>query len=240
MSWPVTPARIQHRVESFVKGRYPFSAWRDWEKASTWAIAAGLEPDLSRARQQLADEITGDQHSLVLGSAFRVGIVSTDQIEQLVGLKQGRASLIPKLRFGQPRPICEYVFGTWESALDNSPHLQLVRVCREGKAWPLAAGLMVGGSTPLVMMQTTGLFESGDALRNIVFDPRIPVIAIIGARNWLDPDSKDTAKRFARPILEAWGIQYQVVDGSNDQPKLADFFRDCQQNNEPRIIVLAE
>ena len=34
--------------------------------------------------------------------------------------------------------------GTWESELEASQSLQLVRVCREGEAWPLAAGLLVG------------------------------------------------------------------------------------------------
>ena len=52
-------------------------------------------------------------------------------------------------------------------------------------------------------MQTTGLFESGDALRNTLFDLGLPLLAVIGARNWLVADSPDTAKRFAQPVLEA-------------------------------------
>ncbi len=56
--------------------------------------------------------------------------------------------------------------GPWEEAIEASPQVQLVRVCREGEAWTVAAGLALGGKRPLVMIQTTGLFESGDALRN--------------------------------------------------------------------------
>jgi len=94
--WPATPARIQHYVESFEEGRFPFIAWRDWEIAASWSIDAGLDPDLSRARRLLADEISGEQHPLVLGSAFRVDLVRTDQIERLAGLEERRQFLIPK------------------------------------------------------------------------------------------------------------------------------------------------
>ena len=130
--------------------------------------------------------------------------------------------------------------GEWESALDASPSFDLLRVCREGEAWPLAAGLIVGGKTPILMMQTTGLFESGDALRNIVFDLKLPIIAIIGARNWLNPHSRDTAKTFAEPILKAWNMQYQIVATSADKPKLADWLRHSLEAKKPGIVLLAE
>src|SRR4051794_27424747 len=75
--------------------------------------------------------------------------------------------------------------GPWEAALGSSQQLTLVRICREGEAWPSAAGLYLGGKTPLVLMQCTGLFESGDALRNVLFDLKVPIFAVIGVRNAL-------------------------------------------------------
>src|SRR5689334_8240126 len=74
--------------------------------------------------------------------------------------------------------------GPWEEALSAAPHLSLVRVCREGEAWVLAAGLHLGGQRPLVVMQCTGLFESGDALRNVLHDYQIPLFALIGYRSY--------------------------------------------------------
>ena len=130
--------------------------------------------------------------------------------------------------------------GLWESALEASHDFDLLRVCREGEAWPLAAGLIVGGKKPLLMIQTTGFFESGDALRNIVFDLKLPVIAIVGARNWLNPESTDTAKTFAEPILKAWGIDYEIVARQDDKPKLASSLRHCLAENTPGIVLLAE
>ena len=76
--------------------------------------------------------------------------------------------------------------GPWEQALDRPGTLELVRVCREGEAWAIAAGLHLAGMRPLVMIQNTGLFESGDAMRNVLFDLRLPLAAIVGYRSFLD------------------------------------------------------
>jgi sulfopyruvate decarboxylase TPP-binding subunit len=130
-------------------------------------------------------------------------------------------------------------FGPWESTLEAS-ELQLVRVCREGEAWPLAAGLHLGGARPVILMQTTGLFESGDALRNTLFDLGLPLLAVIGARNWLVEDSPDTAKQFAAPILKAWGVDYTVIESPEQASRLADHFRACQSAGQAGIAVLAE
>jgi len=129
--------------------------------------------------------------------------------------------------------------GKWEQDLESSP-LHLVRVCREGEAWPLAAGLQVAGAFPVVMMQTTGLFESGDALRNVLFDLRVPLFSIIGARNWLNDNSRDSAKRFAQPILDAWNLDYQLIAEPADKPGLATHYLACRQSAIPGVVVLAE
>ena len=130
--------------------------------------------------------------------------------------------------------------GQWEEALESSASFDLLRICREGEAWPLAAGLYLGGKSPLVMMQTTGLFESGDALRNVLFDLRIPLFALIGYRSYLVEDSPDTAKKFAEPILSAWGIPYELVIGPDDLPKLVDHYRACQVAGKPGVVLIAE
>ena len=130
--------------------------------------------------------------------------------------------------------------GRWEAALESSSAFDLLRVCREGEAWPLAAGLYLGGKSPLVMMQTTGLFESGDALRNVLFDLRIPLFALVGYRSYLVEDSPDTARRFAEPILDAWGLRYELINGPDDLPKLGELHRECQATSTPGVGLIAE
>lgn len=131
-------------------------------------------------------------------------------------------------------------FGLWENALEASSKLQLIRVCREGEAWPLAAGLHVGGKRPLIMMQTTGFFESGDAMRNILLDLRLPLFAVVGVRNWLIPESRDSAKRFAQPIADAWGLDPAWVTGEEDKPRLVEHYHQCREAGRAGLTFIAE
>ena len=129
--------------------------------------------------------------------------------------------------------------GPWEAALEASS-VRLVRVCREGEAWAIAAGLYLGGASPLVMIQNTGLFESGDALRNVLFDLRLPLYAIIGYRSYLVPDSPDTAKRFTEPVLQAWGLDHILLERPDSLAELAAHYRACQSAGRPGVALLAE
>jgi sulfopyruvate decarboxylase TPP-binding subunit len=130
--------------------------------------------------------------------------------------------------------------GPWEVALESSSHLTLVRVCREGEAWPLAAGLLLGGKSPLLIMQTTGLFESGDALRNVLFDLKLPIYSLVGVRNWLNASAKDTARQYTEPILRAWGLDCTRIAKPEDKPNFAEHFRRCRAASVPGMTLLAE
>ena len=132
------------------------------------------------------------------------------------------------------------VLGGWEAALSQSRELKLVRVCREGEAWTLAAGLHLGGRRPLVVIQNTGLFESGDALRNVLFDLCLPLYAIVGYRSYLVENSPDTARRFTEPVLKAWGLDYLLIDREGQAPELAEHYRACQAAGRPGVALLAE
>ena len=130
--------------------------------------------------------------------------------------------------------------GSWERALEACPGFQLIRVCREGEAWPLAGGLLVGGSLPLVLIQNTGFFESGDSMRNIVFDLGLPVFAVVGARNWQTEQSSDTARRFTLPVVKAWDVEFAFITCAAERGKLAEHFHQCRTANRAGILLLAE
>jgi hypothetical protein len=122
--WPATPSGIKNDVESFPEGDFPMIAWRDWEIVASWTVEAGLHPDLSRARRLLDDEISGEQNPFILGSAFRVGLVRTDQIKRLAGLEDRRRFLIPEQRPRQPYRITSLNQAVWViHALNQSGRL---------------------------------------------------------------------------------------------------------------------
>lgn len=131
------------------------------------------------------------------------------------------------------------VLGPWETALEQSS-IRLVRVCREGEAWVIAAGLHLGGARPVVMIQCTGLFESGDALRNVLFDLGLPIFAVIGYRSSLVPNSPDTARRYTEPMLDTWGIEHRLLQSDNDLPDLVAHFERTQAAQKPGAVLIAE
>ncbi|WP_254506503.1 thiamine pyrophosphate-binding protein [Anatilimnocola floriformis] len=149
-------------------------------------------------------------------------------------------AILTELGFTHVIWVPDTTLGPWEEALESSKKLQLVRVCREGEAWPLAAGLLLGGKMPLVVMQTTGLYESGDALRNVLYDLKLPVFALIGVRNALVPESTDSAKAFALLIVKAWQLNDVWITCEADKPKFAEHVRQCRADNTAGVIMLAE
>jgi len=150
------------------------------------------------------------------------------------------AEAISRLGYSHVVWVPDSVLGPWEKDLEAAASFRLLRVCREGEAWPLAAGLYLGGKRPLVMMQCTGLFESGDALRNVLFDLALPITAVVGYRSYLVADSPDTARKFARPILDAWEIDYRLVAAEDDKPQLTDHLAACLRAQRPGVVLLAE
>jgi sulfopyruvate decarboxylase subunit alpha len=132
--------------------------------------------------------------------------------------------------------------GRWEGDIRGSRSLRLVRVCREGEAWVIAAGLHLGGAVPLVMIQCTGLFESGDALRNVLCDYRLPLWAIIGYRSYLNDSTLpgDTARVFTEPVLRAWQLEPLLVDAPEKKPLISRHLTACRTADRPGIVLIAE
>ena len=132
--------------------------------------------------------------------------------------------------------------GQWDNALQAAPEIQLIQVCCEGEAWALAAGLYLGGAKPIVVIQCTGFFESGDAMRNIVHDYKLPIFGLVGYRSYLNASSLpgDTCLKFTEPVLEAWALNTVFIDSEEKKPKLAEHYRACVENNVPGIALMAE
>ena len=133
--------------------------------------------------------------------------------------------------------------GTWEPALAAAPKLSLIRVCREGEAFAVAAGLWMGGKQPIVIIQCTGLFEAGDALRNVVHDMQIPVFFVVGVRSYYahqEGKTADTCPVFTEPIMKAWQIPYTVLDRRHGAAELQKAYQEAQAKNRAAAVLVAE
>jgi len=133
--------------------------------------------------------------------------------------------------------------GAWEPALRSCPEIALIRVCREGEAIAVAAGLLLGGKRPLVLIQCTGLFEAGDALRNIVHDLKLPLFMVVGLRSYYAHQqgaTRDTCPVFAEPILRTWQIPYTLLEQRHSAGDLAAAYRQAQAERRAGAVFLAE
>ena len=133
--------------------------------------------------------------------------------------------------------------GLWEEGLRAEARLRLIRACREGEAIVLAAGLLLGGRRPMVMIQCTGLFEAGDALRNIVHDLKLPLFLVVGVRSYFPHQqgtSLDSCPVFTEPILQAWRIPYVLLHKDQGADALAAAYQQARQERRAGAVLLPE
>ena len=151
------------------------------------------------------------------------------------------ASLLSDCGITHVVTVPDSTVGQWEGAIEHSG-IRLIRVCREGEAWAVAAGLYLGGARPLVMIQCTGLFESGDSLRNVLHDWQLPIPSIIGYRSFLNQETLpgDTCLTFTEPILRAWKIDYRLVTEPSHFDVMADHLRTSLANGTAGAVLVAE
>ncbi len=139
-------------------------------------------------------------------------------------------------------------------ALADDSDIYLITVTREGEAFATAAGLWIGGQKPLVVIQNTGLLESGDALRGTLMRMRIPVVMLVSYRGYkslphpmptLTPDvlarrDIDSVALLLEPTLRAWNIPYEIVGDNSELEKMVAAQERANQENYPNVIVVAE
>ncbi len=143
--------------------------------------------------------------------------------------------------------------------LDRLPEhdIRLVRVTREGEAFAIASGLWLGGARPVVVLQNTGLLESGDALRGTAMRMGVPLVALVTCRGYaklkgmgIDPAGAsrardtlvrayiDTAALFTEPTLAAWGVPFFICGSSADLPRVAEAFETARTAERPVALLL--
>ncbi len=85
---------------------------------------------------------------------------------------------------------------------------------REEEAFGIAAGLYLGGARPAVLMQSSGLGNTLNALGSLIIPYQIPLVMVISMRG--DPGEWNAAQvpmgRAVAPVLDAFGVQHLVVE----------------------------
>lgn len=150
-------------------------------------------------------------------------------------------ALLKSLGVSHVITVPDSTIGRWEEGIESSG-MSIVRVCREGEAWTIAGGLYLGGANPLVLIQCTGLFESGDALRNVVHEWKLPIYSIIGYRSYLNQDTLpgDTTLVFTEPILAAWKMDVRLITQPSQLEGIGEHYRECRAASRPGVALVGE
>ncbi len=141
--------------------------------------------------------------------------------------------------------------------LAQDPALTLLTVTREGEAFAIASGLWLGGKNPVVLIQNTGLLESGDSLRGTAARMGVPLLCLVGYRGYakmtahgIDPHHQppdrhaltrndlDSVALHTEPTLDAWGIPYHHYHTDADAPVIAEAFAQARREERPVAVLL--
>jgi sulfopyruvate decarboxylase TPP-binding subunit len=121
------------------------------------------------------------------------------------------------------------------------PSLTLVPVACEALALSAAAGLSFGGKTPLILIQNTGLLESGNSLRGWALDLKIPVVLMVGYRGWTRHGvTQDSVAVYTERFLHAFGIHYYLVESDPDAPRISVAFEEARKNRKPVAVLIGD
>src|SRR3990172_1646950 len=121
------------------------------------------------------------------------------------------------------------------------PSLDLITVSREGQAFSTAAGLVVGGAKPVILIQNTGLMESGDSLRGWALGMNIPVVLLVGYRGWTRHGvTQDTAATYTERFLNAFGINYYLVESNADASRISVAFEEAKKTKKPVAVLVGD
>ena len=125
--------------------------------------------------------------------------------------------------------------------LQEEPTLDLIAVSREGQAFSTAAGLAVGGAKPVILIQNTGLMESGDSLRGWGLGMNTPVVLMVGYRGWTRHGAdQDTAATYTERFLHAFDIRYFLVENDGDADRISLAFAEAEKARRPVAVLVGD
>jgi sulfopyruvate decarboxylase subunit alpha len=128
---------------------------------------------------------------------------------------------------------------------------------REGEAISLASGLWLGGGSPAILIQNTGLLESGDGLRGTAARMGVPLLMLVTCRGYaksrtfgkepheievtrdvlVRPDL-DSVAHMTESTLDAWGIPYLFLRDPQDLSPIREGWDMAHAEGRPVVVLL--
>jgi sulfopyruvate decarboxylase alpha subunit len=100
----------------------------------------------------------------------------------------------------------------------HHPEVRPLLATREEEAVGIAAGLYLGGRRPALLMQSSGVGNTLNAVGSLLLAYQVPTVLIVSMRG--DPGEWNWAQvpmgRAVGPVLDAFGLQHLSIDRDED------------------------
>ena len=126
--------------------------------------------------------------------------------------------------------------------LENDPQYTYVSSVREDNAIGLAVGAYLGGLTPLVLMQNSGLGHCITALASLSSLYRIPLLLVLGWRGFNINDAPEHLMigRLLPTLLRAIEIEYLAPSATDVAEALAHLSHTSKSKRITTALLLRE
>ena len=124
----------------------------------------------------------------------------------------------------------------------GDPDLRVVQVCKEDEGVSICSGLYCTGRRALLLIQYTGLLDSINALRAVAVEGQNPIcmmVGLLGKEPGVPPTgSKRYGLRIVEPILDAMGIEHDLIESFGDAAKIAPAIELAYARSQPVALLV--
>ena len=121
------------------------------------------------------------------------------------------------------------------------PNLRLIGVTREGHACSITAGLYAGGRKPMILIQNTGMLESGDSIRGWLMGLNVPVVLMVGYRGYTRHGViTDTVAHYTERFLMAFNISFYLIENDGDADRISIAFKEAERTQKPVVVLVGD
>jgi len=124
------------------------------------------------------------------------------------------------------------------NAVINNEKIEYIPCASEAVACSIATGLKIGGSSPIVIVQSSGLTNMGSGITSLLKPYGITFPIITSWRTYIDGDSEIQHQHLSTELpklIEAYGYKYTILD-DNDIDKAINQINICNTTHTITIL----
>ena len=84
-------------------------------------------------------------------------------------------------------------------------------------------------------------YRKGDSIRGMALDAGFPLVMVVGYRGWTRKgNTPDTAATYTEPFLNAFRINYYLVEHDADGPRISEAFEEARKTKRPVVVLIGD